>query len=561
AHHTDQQSEEGGADDESAGDHSAPRDTVHSTRPTQIKNQNKPLLNLQGHHNIRRWQSCPTRRRQAAKRVFNITMAELSFLSDFFYSRHALLFANGFPFLRLFLSSLLVGAIAYMAVAIKKFSKIATFDELSRVHHGVVFTWILLSLLGAKEMIEIYGYVFSDWTKVLLVCNYVRHPWWLRGPVMEMIVRLLCRHSPAKRWHGRIGQYNLVSESGVPWSHTSLPEHVQEALLLSLRSLQRNGNPAQDSYLDKAFSAALPAAAELREQVHAKVDGLKGDVQRVLLWHIATCYCQIHLALADRRRWWVRIPGIWTRLFVKRPELGDIEKHHVTATRLSQYCAHALRLRSPLIPGNDIITAAVLDRVIKETRKALKRCRSIQDKFAKLQEMVHSQNDDQGSRDEARQNVQGSLDNTSAADEARQNDHASPPIEARQNDQGSPSRNNSGDESRKNDQESPRPGDTLLLMGSELGQILIDATSDKDRWAFLAQLWAGFVLHLAESTRASQHKIYLSTGGELMTHLWALLSHAGLMGDVKHGETETGTAATPFQEAQREALDIQNPIS
>uniref|UniRef100_A0A0A9F130 DUF4220 domain-containing protein n=1 Tax=Arundo donax TaxID=35708 RepID=A0A0A9F130_ARUDO len=112
--------------------------------------------------------------------------------------------------------------------------------------------------------------------------------------------------------------------------------------------------------------------------------------------------------------------------------------------------------------------------------------------------------------------------------------------------------------------ERPSPGNTLLKMGSEIGQILIDEILKRNRvdadqalWEFLANLWAGLVLHLAKSTRASHHKLYLSIGGELMTHLWALLSHAGLMGEVVH--SEMGGGAMPFKDLQRQGLDLNVP--
>ena len=89
--------------------------------------------------------------------------------------------------------------------------------------------------------------------------------------------------------------------------------------------------------------------------------------------------------------------------------------------------------------------------------------------------------------------------------------------------------------------------DTILKKGADLGKKLAEAFSgDKpeDLWSFLSEFWAGFVIHLAASTRASQHKIFLSSGGELMTHLWALLTHAGILGEVQHGDQDIDTALT-----------------
>lgn len=81
--------------------------------------------------------------------------------------------------------------------------------------------------------------------------------------------------------------------------------------------------------------------------------------------------------------------------------------------------------------------------------------------------------------------------------------------------------------------------DTIIKMGTELGIQLMETYKDKEPaclWQDLAKFWAGFLLYLAASTRAGKQKAHLDGNQELITHLWALLSHAGYLGGVKHGE-------------------------
>lgn len=465
------------------------------------------------------------------KRALRIAKVELAFVNDFFFSRHALMFATGFPFLRLLLSTLLLGAISYMAVAIHRFSRTATEDELGRVrvHHGVFFTWILLTLLGVKEMVEIASYVFSDWTKVMLLCKYVRQPWWLRGPAMAMLVRLLCRYSLVRRWDGKIGQYNLVFAKGRRnlFRLADFTEDMQEAIFTSfgkLRNDVQSGKQPLDadtpSYVDRALLHIPTEGGKgaLKKAISKVLKDLKGDVRTILLWHIATCYCDCYLA--HRRReigvkpwylWSLRIRfcpfrirflefGIWAGPSIqwsKRESLGKAKKHYMTAVTLSQYCAHLVRMRYPLIPGNDIVIDAVFKQVLGETCQALHGCVYISEIFPRLAEM---------------------------------------------------GRSCPGNDER-----------TLLQMGSQIGQMLIEIagdnnTADEFVWKFLEELWAGFVLHLAESTVASKHKIYLSRGGDLMTHLWALLCHAGRKGRTEHGEMGHGEAS--YYEVDRAGYDM-----
>ncbi|CAO2206146.1 unnamed protein product [Urochloa humidicola] len=49
------------------------------------------------------------------------------------------------------------------------------------------------------------------------------------------------------------------------------------------------------------------------------------------------------------------------------------------------------------------------------------------------------------------------------------------------------------------------------------------------RWEVLAEFWAGALLYAAPSDNAEEHIECLAQGGEFITHLWALLSHAGIL--------------------------------
>ncbi|KAI4969274.1 hypothetical protein ZWY2020_000188 [Hordeum vulgare] len=71
---------------------------------------------------------------------------------------------------------------------------------------------------------------------------------------------------------------------------------------------------------------------------------------------------------------------------------------------------------------------------------------------------------------------------------------------------------------------------TILYKGAELGRQLRDMVPDKEqRWKVLADFWAEFILFLAPSDNTEIHAEMLAAGGEFMTHLWALLTHAGIL--------------------------------
>lgn len=80
-------------------------------------------------------------------------------------------------------------------------------------------------------------------------------------------------------------------------------------------------------------------------------------------------------------------------------------------------------------------------------------------------------------------------------------------------------------------------GTSIVKIGAQLATDLMSRYGRDDLWQRLSRFWTGYLLYLSASTRASKHQIHLQGRGELTTHLWALLSHAGFLGiNTAHGE-------------------------
>uniref|UniRef100_A0ACD5XAB0 Uncharacterized protein n=1 Tax=Avena sativa TaxID=4498 RepID=A0ACD5XAB0_AVESA len=70
----------------------------------------------------------------------------------------------------------------------------------------------------------------------------------------------------------------------------------------------------------------------------------------------------------------------------------------------------------------------------------------------------------------------------------------------------------------------------LIVMGARLGRQLIEGITDPSlRWKILSEFWSEMMLYVAPSSDATSHLETLTRGGEFITHLWALLTHAGIL--------------------------------
>jgi hypothetical protein len=71
--------------------------------------------------------------------------------------------------------------------------------------------------------------------------------------------------------------------------------------------------------------------------------------------------------------------------------------------------------------------------------------------------------------------------------------------------------------------------DTIFQSGTKLGKQLEEIQDVTQCWKVLADFWAEMMLYVVPSDNVKEHIEQLAKGGEFITHLWALLSHAGIL--------------------------------
>ncbi|KAF8030857.1 hypothetical protein BT93_D0137 [Corymbia citriodora subsp. variegata] len=79
--------------------------------------------------------------------------------------------------------------------------------------------------------------------------------------------------------------------------------------------------------------------------------------------------------------------------------------------------------------------------------------------------------------------------------------------------------------------------ETIVGRGARLGMQLVNGAADKWQiWKVLADFWVDMMLYVAPSNDTAAHAKYLTTGGEFVTHVWVLVSHAGITRDPPSGK-------------------------
>jgi hypothetical protein len=148
----------------------------------------------------------------------------------------------------------------------------------------------------------------------------------------------------------------------------------------------------------------------------------------------------------------------------------ELVKNHAIATKLSGYCAYLLAFKPDLVPDITCTSLSIARGTLQNAREYLAECKSNKEMYDKLIELGRSY---------------------SKVYEVR-----------------------------------------FLHEGAMVAAHLIEndvTVTDEDRWRVLSVFWANMMLWIASSDRAVAHATRMATGGEFITLIWALLTHAHIV--------------------------------
>ncbi|OAY80727.1 uncharacterized protein LOC109727596 [Ananas comosus] len=444
--------------------------------------------------------------RDKGERVFRVIEDELSFLSDYYYSTIPLMLSNLWFFLLncalVFVIPLFCSIVIFVSIVIGRDGLIwCVFDQLinKEVTVSILYyptiTLFLIATLFSLELVEVVVYVLSDWVMVSLLCIYAKKPSWRQFEIVGWALTMLRRvKTYLNRVEFKFNQHSILEPRGRTlriFSQLVLRQRfllVQSTLLkivLHRRYLGVRSTPVPKEvkaviakYLvgNRGRGPVLPIGESVLWRNGAAREELlqacksDGAAETIIVWHIATCLYEMKHPSSPPSQ--------------QQPQQSDdhdMQENRRIAETLSKYCAYLVALAPELLPDDAEATATVYKAAVKEIQDAILRRRDHKaDNFERVTSMKKA--------------------NGTAAERGAMLGHQ-------------------------------LVGDERLVEDELLDEQLVgdERLEEWQVWKLLAELWTEIVVYIAPSDDVKSHAQALAHGGEFITHIWALLTHGGIL--------------------------------
>ncbi|KAK3434041.1 hypothetical protein EUGRSUZ_D01490 [Eucalyptus grandis] len=231
-------------------------------------------------------------------------------------------------------------------------------------------TAIILTAFTCVELVQCFVMGISEWTKVILLCNYVLKNWWQENKRIEKLIGLICRTQFLKPWERKLRQYSLLES----YDYTPprwLYNRITYLYIDPVRDGQKRSTTTElSSEVKKAVFRSLMANPEAWKNGETSLrlneveDQLswackfETQTQVILVWHVATSMFEHTVPILD--------------------------SNFLVATNLSKYLAYLIAFYPKLLPDHSSDSEYIFKRVIIEARRLLKGCKTIEERIRKL---------------------------------------------------------------------------------------------------------------------------------------------------------------------------------
>ncbi|KAJ1263632.1 hypothetical protein BS78_09G200600 [Paspalum vaginatum] len=434
------------------------------------------------------------------ERVFKLISDEISFVHDYYYSSLPISYSRSWlPIMDLFISLLSISYCISAATSLiilivnsdrslkhyyPQISCTITCNE-NRLQSGpydkefgslyfdLVPIFILLVFVVISEVREMASYICGNWTKVALVCRLLNGGTSQHYLCMQKCADFVLRHKCKlmRHWDQKIGQCSVLM----------LQPRATAPRVLLWRLFHLPDQKRKIKVPEAAKVCIIEALRNTSRNGHLSNGTAclhrRGQVGQRFLWVWA---CDNKSTSCTILTWHIAT----SILEVRYPNVQDDQEqqcssssvsntsYKTVATILSRYCAYLVTWCPELLPDDEAWSQSLYEDVKKVVASALAGCAAAGSLTpeARCQQLIDS-------------------------------------IE-------------------KAEQDESKNGARL---GKQLVELMVEAEDTAAAWKLVAEFWSEMILYVAPSNNFKGHKEAIARGGELITLLWVLLFHAGIV--------------------------------
>ncbi|VAI34054.1 unnamed protein product [Triticum turgidum subsp. durum] len=445
------------------------------------------------------------------ERAFRIVEMELGFCHDFFFTKHAIIFELEFAFFLLFIMRIVLIAtcVSFVVQSTLSVQKISPIIEVHTERAEQIITLLVLATFLLIEILQATFYLASDWCKVSVTCRYVKRSWYHHNAFIQKLIGYISRFAIFGYWKNKIDQYSIIPRitAGDSSGDSSHPINMLQAVKRAIASslISCDGPPTNGEASLEGKGVLLEFSWALQGQ---------SQTETMLIWSIATDYCHMTPPTGDGEH----VNGA-------SENEQDTKVNRTVSVCLSRYCTYLMNSAPELLPGHFGDTKLAMSEVKREAYKAL-RSQNVSSRPGLTSQNVNSESGDYSF---IFQNIL-IFDGNDVELPAFVSIAASQKIYLAMN--------------RLQDQEEDR---SIFMRGVKLGKQLEGIPSSALRWKIMADFWAEKILYIAPSDNVKGHMELLAKGGEFLTHIWVLLTHAGILKINREEDNNTTPRRQPPQ--------------
>lgn len=405
------------------------------------------------------------------ERAFRVIEVELGFVYDLYYTRYPFLYQKVRHF-ALFLPVAMVSLCSWLTYEL--FKQHEQHKRSGTNNTPLSTTLFLMAVVTFLEAFQLYLHIASDWFKVALIRSYTtRTALRKSGFLSHMIIGLALRLKTLRPWENKLGQYSLLQDFNGTRRISNFNHYVTLCLVDKAKKGRKRGKLFKLTGQVKKSTIDFLVASDGRLTNGAQSLRNNG-VHEMLSW---ACEGGDDDEMVTHT---ILVWHVATTICVHKLEAAPAKDHKQapltaeerrakeTASSLSKYCAYLVAFAPDLLPGHSFASSSKLDESIEEARNlsSLRGARKMERKCEILLSISHTNRNE------------------------------------------------------------------LVVVGARLARQMMEGIQDRaKRLKVLSDFWAEMMLYVApcDDAQARAHLESLARGGEFITHLWALLTHAGVL--------------------------------